>query len=213
MLRVGLTGGIASGKSVVAEILRDNDCQVLEMDPLGHEMLEPGQPAYGEVVAEFGKEILEPSGKVDRRKLGAIVFADPAKRARLNQILHPRILEVVQSWFAALDRPGGPEIAFAEAALIVESGFHKNLNRLVVCWCRPEQQLERLQERALSPEQARQRIAAQMPIDEKRGYADIVIDCSGTLANTETQVGTLLEKLAQWAGEGSGGELPPQPAF
>ena len=96
MLRVGLTGGIASGKSTVAWILRDSDCQVLEMDPLGHEMLEPGQPAYDEVVAEFGKEILEPSGKVDRSKLGAIVFADPAKRARLNQILHPRILEVVR---------------------------------------------------------------------------------------------------------------------
>jgi dephospho-CoA kinase len=200
MLRVGLTGGIASGKSTVAGILRDNDCQVLEMDPLGHEMLEPGQPAYDEVVAEFGREILEPSGKVDRGKLGAIVFADAAKRARLNQILHPRILEVVRNWFAALNRPGGPALAFAEAALIVESGFHKELDRLAVCWCRPKQQLERLLERGLSPEQAQQRIASQMPIDEKRDFADIVIDCSGTLAQTEMQVGTLLEKLAQWAG-------------
>lgn len=201
MLRVGLTGGIASGKSTVAGILRDNDCQVLEMDPLGHEMLEPGQPAYNEVVAEFGKDILEPSGKVDRAKLGAIVFADPTKLARLNAILHPRILEVVRNWYAALDRPGGPALAFAEAALIVESGHNKDLDRLVVCWCRPEQQLERLQDRGLSPEQARQRIGAQMPIDEKRKFADIVIDTSGTLANTETQVGALLEKLSQWAGE------------
>jgi dephospho-CoA kinase len=209
MLRVGLTGGIASGKSTVAGILRDNDCQVLEMDPLGHEMLEPGQPAYSEVIAEFGKEILEPSGKVDRGKLGPIVFADPTRLARLNQILHPRILEVVRNWFAALDRPGGPALAFAEAALIVESGFHKDLDRLVVCWCRPEQQLERLQERGLSPEQARQRIAAQMPIDGKRDFADIVIDCSGTIADTEKQVGTLLEKLAQWAG-GVSEELPPR---
>jgi dephospho-CoA kinase len=199
VLRVGLTGGIASGKSTVASILRDSDCQVLELDPLGHEMLEAGQPAYNEVVAEFGKEILAPSGNVDRGKLGAIVFADAAKLERLNQILHPRILEVVRNWFAALGRPGGPDLAFAEAALIVESGFHKDLDRLVVCWCTPEQQRERLQERGFTTEQARQRVESQMPMDEKRRYADIVIDCSGTLAATETQVGKALEKLAQWA--------------
>jgi dephospho-CoA kinase len=207
MLRVGLTGGIASGKSTVASILRDSDCSILEMDPLGHEMLEPGQPAYDETVAEFGAGILEPSGKVDRDKLGAIVFADAAKRERLNQILHPRILDVVRNWFAALDQPGGPDFAFAEAALIVESGFHKDLDRLVVCWCRPEQQLERLEERGLSAEQAQQRIAAQMPMDEKRGFADIVIDCSGSLAETETQVGKMIEKLAQLAG----GDVLPRP--
>ena len=199
MLRVGVTGGIASGKSTVASILRDNDCQVLELDPLGHEMLEAGQPAFNEVVAEFGKEILAPSGNVDRGKLGAIVFADAAKLERLNQILHPRILEVVRNWFSALGRPGGPDLAFAEAALIVESGFHKDLDRLLVCWCTPEQQMERLQERGFTAEQARQRVASQMPMDEKRRYADIVIDCSGTLAATETQVGKALEKLAQWA--------------
>lgn len=209
MLRVGLTGGIASGKSTVASILRDRDCSVLELDPLGHEMLEPGQAAYDETVAEFGKGILEPSGKVDRGKLGTIVFADAAKRARLNEILHPRILDVVRNWFAALDQPGGPDLAFAEAALIVESGFHKDLDRLVVCWCRPEQQLERLEERGLSAEQAQQRIAAQMPMDEKRGFADIVIDCSGSLADTETQVGKMLEKLAQLAG----GDGPPGPTI
>jgi dephospho-CoA kinase len=207
MLRVGLTGGIASGKSTVASILRDSDCQVLELDPLGHEMLEAGQPAFNEVVAEFGKEILAPSGNVDRGKLGAIVFADAAKLERLNQILHPRILEVVRNWFAALGRPGGPDLAFAEAALVVESGFHKDLDRLLVCWCTPEQQRERLQERGFTTEQARQRVAAQMPMDEKLRYADIVIDCSGTLAATETQVGKALEKLAQWAH----GDGPPRP--
>ena len=135
MLRVGLTGGIASGKSTVASMLRDHDCLVLEMDPLGHELLEPGQSAYDEIVREFGDSILGPGGAIDRSKLGAIVFADAAKRARLNQILHPRILEVVQKWFAALDRPGGPEFAVVEAALIVETGFHKQLDNLIVCWC------------------------------------------------------------------------------
>jgi dephospho-CoA kinase len=197
MLKVGLTGGIASGKSTVASILRDRDCMVLEMDPLGHELLEPGQAAYEEVIREFDSSILGPGDAIDRSKLGAIVFADAAKRARLNQILHPRILDVVQKWFAALDRPGGPEFAVVEAALIVESGFHKSLDNLVVCWCRPEQQLERLIQRGLTREQAQLRISAQMPAEEKRQLADEVVDCSGTVEETERQVKNLVERLKQ----------------
>jgi dephospho-CoA kinase len=195
MLKVGLTGGIASGKSTVAYILRDLDCPLLEADPLGHELLEQGQPAYDEIVREFSNEVLDPFGKVDRAKLGAIIFADAQKRARLNQILHPRILDVVRKWFAALDRSGGPELAVVEAALIFEAGFNKELDRIIVCWCRPEQQLERLQERGLSLDDARLRIAAQMPVDEKRRLADEIIDCSGTIEETEAQVAKILEKL------------------
>jgi dephospho-CoA kinase len=195
MLKVGLTGGIASGKSTVAYILRDLDCPLLEADPLGHELLEQGQPAYEEVVREFGNEVLDPFGKVDRAKLGAIIFADAQKRACLNQILHPRILNVVRKWFAALERSGAPELAVVEAALIIEAGFDKELDRILVCWCRPEQQLERLQERGLSLEDSRLRIAAQMPVDEKRRLADEVIDCSGTIEETEAQVAKVLEKL------------------
>lgn len=202
MIKIGLTGGIASGKSTVASMLRDRDCPVLNADPLGHEMLEPGQPAYDEIVREFGKEILDPAGKVDRARLGAVVFADAQKRARLNQILHPRILEVVRKWFAALDRPGGPEFAVFEAALILEAGAKKELDRVILCWCRPEQQLERLQERGLSAQQAQLRIAAQMSMDEKRRLADDVIDCSGSLEATERQVENLLNKLKQSATAG-----------
>ena len=197
MLRVGLTGGIASGKSTVAFMLREADCLVLEADPLGHEMLEPGQASYDEIVREFGQGILNADEKVDRGKLGAIVFADSAKRARLNQILHPRILEVVQKWFVALERTGAPDLAFVEAALIIEAGFQKYFDRMIVCWCRPEQQIERLLERGLSPEHAQLRIAAQMPIDEKRRLADDVIDCSGLIEDTATQVAHLLVKLKQ----------------
>ncbi len=197
MLRVGLTGGIATGKSTVASLLRDHDYLVLEADPLGHELLEPGQAAYDEVVREFGKEVLDPYEKVDRGRLGTIVFSDPEKLARLNQILHPRILEVIRKWFLALDRPGGPEFAFVEAALIIEAGYHKELDRVVVCWCRPEQQLERLKARGLTSEQASQRIAAQMPIDEKRRIANEVIDCSGSFETTEQQVSQVFEKLRQ----------------
>ena len=197
MLRIGLTGGIASGKSTVAAMLRDRDYPVLEADTLGHELLEPGQPAYAEIVRDFGPEILAPGGAIDRAKLGAIVFASAPKRARLNGILHPRILEVTRNWFSALDRPGGPDLAFSEAALIIEAGFHKELDKIVVCWCRPEQQVERLAARGLSLEQIRQRIAAQMSIDEKRKFADEVIDCSVSIEETERQTGVALERLLQ----------------
>lgn len=195
MLRVGLTGGIASGKSTVASILRDLDCPILEADPLGHELLEQGQAAYDEIVVEFGKAVLDPYGKVDRSKLGAVVFANAEKRARLNQILHPRILDVIRKWFGALDRPGAPEIAVVEAALIIETGYNQELDRVVVCWCRPEQQLKRLQERGLPLEEAKLRIAAQMAVDEKCRLGDDVIDCSGTIAETTRQVNNVYEKL------------------
>jgi len=195
MLRVGLTGGIASGKSTVANMLRDREYPVLDADSLARELLEQGQDAYKEVVAHFGAGILAPGGAVDRKKLAAIVFTDPQQRAKLNQILHPRIRDVVANWFAMLNRPGGPEFAFEDAALILESGGRGDLDRIVVCWCRPEQQLERLLERGMSEEHARSRIAAQMPIDEKRKLADEVIDCSGSIEETERQLDGVLEKL------------------
>jgi len=197
MLKIGLTGGIASGKSTVSSMLRGYDCDILEMDPIGHEFLEPGQVPYDEVVREFGREIVEANGAIDRARLGAIIFADPARRERLNAILHPRILDVVRNWFAALDRPGGPEFAVVEAALILEAGYQKELDRVIVCWCRPEQQLARLEHRGFSREQAHARIAAQMPMDQKRQLADDLIDCSRSLQETQQQVQALVGKLRQ----------------
>jgi dephospho-CoA kinase len=202
MLRVGLTGGIASGKSTVAEMLRERDIPVLEADPLGHELLEPGQAAYDEVVRDFGKEVLDPSGKVNRAKLGGIVFSDAQKRARLNQILHPRILDVVRKWFAALEGPEAPELAVVEAALIIEAGYNKELDKVIVCWCRPEQQIERLEERGLAVEDARRRMAAQMPMEEKRRLANEQIDCSGSIEETKRQVDVVLERLQQMPASG-----------
>jgi len=199
MLRIGLTGGIASGKSTVAAMLRDRDCPILDADAIAHELLEPGQDAYKEVVREFGEGILVRGDAVDRGKLGAIVFADAQKRERLNQIMHPRIQQIVAEWFRRLDRRGGPDFAFEDAALILEAGAKKNFDRVVACWCKPEQQIERLRERGVSLEDAQRRIAAQMPMDEKRRLADDVIDCSGSMEETERQVDSLVAKLKQLA--------------
>jgi dephospho-CoA kinase len=204
MLRVGLTGGIASGKSTVAAMLRELDCPVLDADTLGHELLEQGQDAFNEVVREYGKEVLDTYGNVDRSKLGQIIFADAQKRARLNQILHPRILDVVRRWFAALAAGGGPELAVVEAALIIEAGYNKELDQVIVCWCPAEQQLQRLLERGLTTEQAKLRIAAQMPMAEKRRLGDETIDCSGSLAETERQVIEVVKRLLRQAAPAGG---------
>ena len=195
MLRVGLTGGIACGKSTVAAIMRELGCTVLDADTLAHRLMEPGQPAYDEVVREFGSSILRPDGTIDRKALGAIVFGDRARLDRLNRIIHPRVIEARDRQLTEMELGNPRGIAVVEAALLIEAGYHKNLDRLVVAWCRPEQQRERLRTRGLSSEEIEQRIAAQMPVDEKRRLADTVIDCSGDLKDTKRQVVELVARL------------------
>jgi dephospho-CoA kinase len=209
MLRVGLTGGIATGKSTVVAMLRELGCYVLEADKIAHRMIEPSGPAYDRVVREFGPCILANDSdssssaasdrRIDRSKLGAIVFSDPARLARLNAIVHPPVLAAQDEELAAIDRAHPHAIAVVEAALLIEAGYHKKLDCLVVTWCTPEQQLARLttpgKGRGLNPEQARQRIAAQMSVEEKRRKADEEIDCSGTLEHTREQVVALFSKL------------------
>jgi dephospho-CoA kinase len=185
MLRVGLTGGIATGKTTVVAMLRELGCRVLEADNIAHQMIEPGGAAYDEVVREFGRGILTPEGLVDRKKLGAIVFADPKRLARLNAIVHPPVLEEQSRQLAAFEHADPYAIAVVEAALLIEAGFDKKLDYLVVTWCTPEQQLARLTQsgtgRGLS--------------EEKRRRADEVIDCSGTVEHTRAQVIALFVKL------------------
>jgi dephospho-CoA kinase len=195
MLRLGLTGGIASGKTAVAAMLREVGFAVLDADSLAHQLIEPGQPAYDEVVREFGPAILDPDKRVNRAKLAAVVFADPAKLTRLNAIIHPRVEAAAHRQFDEWSRNGTRDAAFIEAALLVEAGYHKNLDGLVVTWCRPEQQLARLRARGFSDEDARRRIAAQLPIAEKLRYATEKIDCSGSLDETRRQVQALAAKL------------------
>lgn len=200
MLKVGLTGGIASGKSTVAEMFRARGCPVIEADRLAHSLMAPGQPTHDEIVREFGRSVLATDGSIDRGKLAAVVFADPARLARLNQIVHPRVIAACEAEFARLSQEQPGAVAVVEAALLLEAGYYRQLDKLIVTWCRPEQQLERLLAKGrLSREQAQRRLAAQMPPEEKRGYADFVIDTSGTLASVETQVGSVLEELRRLA--------------
>jgi dephospho-CoA kinase len=203
MLRLGLTGGIASGKSAVAAMLREMGFAVLDADSLAHKLVEPGQPAYGEVLQEFGQAVTMPDGRIDRAKLSAIVFHDRAKLDRLNAIVHPRVAEVVFRQFDEWQRQGTRDAAFVEAALLIESGIHKSLDGLIVAWCEPEQQLQRLLARGLTEEEARRRIAAQLSVEEKLRYATERIDCSGSLDETRHQVEALAAKLRRAKGSGS----------
>jgi dephospho-CoA kinase len=191
MRKIGLTGGIASGKSTVAAMLRELGFDVIFADEISRRLLDPGQSAYEETVREFGREIVRPDGTLDRKKIAAIVFADRAQLARLNAIIHPRVEAQILKQFADWEREENRPVAFVEAALLVEAGYMKNLDGLVVTWCRPEQQVERLVARGMTDEEARTRIGAQMPVEEKLKLADHKIDCSGTIEETRRQVGEL----------------------
>jgi dephospho-CoA kinase len=195
MLRYGLTGGIASGKSIVAAMLRELGFPVLEADRIAHQVIEPGQPAYAEVIAKFGEEILDADDRINRARLGTIVFNDREKLDQLNAIVHPRVEQEMIRQLAELVQTGNHAVAFVEAALIFEANLHKRLDGVVVAWCLPEQQLARLIERGLSEPEARKRIAMQMPVQEKLALASEKIDCSGSLDETRGQVEELAAKL------------------
>ena len=197
MLRYGLTGGIASGKSTVAAILRELGFPVLEADRMAHQVIEPGQPAYDEVRSIFGDSILSADRRIDRSRLAAIVFDDREKLNQLNAIIHPRVEQEMVRRFAELESSGTHPAAFMEAALIFEAELHKKLDGVVVVWCLPEQQITRLIERGVSEAEARRRIAAQMPVAEKLALAAEKIDGSGSFEETRRQVEAFATKLLQ----------------
>jgi len=192
---MGLTGGIASGKSTVAAMLRELGFQVLEADLVAHQLMEPGQPAHDEILREFGAELADAKGRIDRAMLAGIVFTDPTKLAKLNRIIHPRVEEITFRQFAEWEKDGVRDAAFVAAALLVEAGFAAKLDGLVVTFCRQEQQLDRLLARGMSEVEARRRIAAQMPMEEKLKHATERIDCSGSIQETQAQVEALAKRL------------------
>jgi len=195
MLRVGLTGGIACGKSHVVRRLAARGIATLDLDALAHEALAPGGVAHAGVIAAFGPGILAPDGTVDRKALGALVFSDPPARARLDSLMHPRVREEEARHAAALAASGCP-VLVSDAALLVEAGAHLRFDRLVVVHCPPAEQLRRLMLRDGLPEvAARARIEAQMPVGDKRRFAHVAIDASGALADTEAASDRLAEDL------------------
>ena len=189
MLRVGLTGGLASGKSFVGQALADLGCHLIRADELGHAVLMPGGEAYQAVVEKFGSGILEPGGAIDRRKLAAQVFGRPERLDALNRLVHPPVIrreEELSEEYAARDPQG---MVVVEAAILIETGHHKRFDRMVLAVCSREQQIERaIQRDRLSREEALARLERQMPLAEKRKFADYVIDTGGPKEETLRQV-------------------------
>jgi len=188
-LLVGLTGGIATGKSTVSALLRQLGCEIIDADLLAREVVEPGQPAWTTIVAEFGQDVLTGDGTLDRKKLGAIVFADPERRRRLEAITHPAIRERFQARLDELAEKGFTGIVIFDAAVMIESGNYKNMDRLVVVVTDEPTQMSRLQGRdGTDDAEGRRKIASQMPLSEKAKLADYVIDNSGDRHATAEQV-------------------------
>ncbi len=200
MLRIGLTGGIASGKSTVRRVFERAGIPMLDADSLTHEFFAPGGELVEEVAAHFGDDVVDREGGIDRKTLGALVFADPAERAWLNGVVHPRIWQRIETFLDQREKEGR-RVAGVEAALMVETGSAANYDRLVVVVCRPQQQFERLAARSgMSPEEARLRLAAQMdPLDKAR-HADDLVDASGTLEETEVAAAAVAQGLLARAG-------------
>jgi dephospho-CoA kinase len=192
---LGLTGGIGSGKTVVGEMFARLGAEIIDADQLAREVVEPGQPALEEIVQRFGSDILQPDGRLDRARLGGIVFADASARAALNAITHPRIRQRMEDAIAARkDRAG---VLVLVIPLLYESARSSLVEEVIVVWVDPQTQFRRLVERGgLTAEQARQRIEAQMPLDEKRAHADDVIDNRGSLADTQRQVEAIYRRYA-----------------
>lgn len=196
MLKIGLTGGLACGKSFVGEALASYGCYLIRADELGHEALARGGPAFEPAVAEFGRDILDPAGEIDRRRLAARVFGDAEALARLNRLVHPAVQrreEQLMAEFAA-QQPQG--IAVVEAAILIENGRYKNFDRLILVTCSEEQQVARAMHRGgLDEAEVRARLSRQMPLAEKRKFADFVIDTSGAKQETLRQTRAVYETL------------------
>ena len=195
---LGLTGGIGSGKSMVASMFAQLGADVIDADRLARDVVAPGQPALQEIASAFGRDILLPDGRLDRGKLGRIIFADPVARGTLNAITHPRVRERMDAEIAA--RQSGPGVLIVDIPLLYENERTGRVETVIVVWVDTQTQLRRLVERnGLSEHEARQRIAAQMPLDEKRARADVVIDNSGSPENTRRQVDAIYRRYASAA--------------
>ena len=195
MLKVGLTGGIASGKSLIAKELSRLGCHVLEADALGHEVLLNSSPAFAQVLKEFGTSVVT-DGTIDRKKLSALVFHDPVRLKTLTDIVHPAVRRLTEARQAALESSDPTGILVYEAAILVETGGFRDFDKLIVASCPEETQIERAMARdGSSREAVVARLSRQFPLSEKVRFADFVIETGGTMEQTIEQTRSVYEKL------------------
>jgi dephospho-CoA kinase len=205
LLKVGLTGGIAAGKSTVGAMFAALGAHVIQADQISHQLMLPGQPVYEQVVSHFGREILDPDGAINRAKLAEIVFDSSHPRIlELNRIVHPAVVRRQDEWMEQAGKDDAHAIAVVEAALLLEAGAKSHFDRLVVVTCQPEQRIERWARRTGVDEPAARRevtrrMQAQWPDEEKIQAADEVIDNSGSPAETEKQARAVFDRLAEQA--------------
>jgi dephospho-CoA kinase len=204
LLKLGLTGGIASGKSVVGELFVELGAHLIQSDAVAHSLMQPGQAVYSAVIGHFGAEILDPDGSINRPRLAEAAFGTPggvpARVQELNEIVHPAVIACENEWMENIRRRDANAIAMVEAALILEAKAAGRFDRLIVVTCRPEQRVERFARRlGISEDAARaevtRRMAAQIPDEEKIKAADFVIDNSGSLDFTRQQVERVFAEL------------------
>ena len=196
MLLVGLTGGLASGKSCIGQLLRGLGCFLIQADELGRLVSEPGGEAYDLIVAEFGPGILGPDGLIDRRRLASLVFPNPESLQRLNALVHPPVRARERELQEAFERKVPHGICITEAAILIETGSYRQYDRLILAFCGVEQQIERAMARGrLTREEVLDRMRRQMPLEEKRKYADYVIDTSGSKESTVVQTQSVYNSL------------------
>ena len=195
MLKIGLTGGIATGKSHVLEQFRRRGVPSLDADELAHGVTAAGTEATAAIAARFGDGILAPDGAVDRAKLGPIVFADPSARRELEAIVHPAVYRAVAAGVRAFELIGDDPFVVVDVPLLYETGAEKDFDRVVVTACSPETQLARLRARGMTEDAARQRLAAQWPTEQKASRADFVVNTDGTFEETSAQVEEIVRRL------------------
>lgn len=196
MLKVGLTGSIAVGKTYVCDVLRELGAFVLDADQTSREVVEPNTEGWRLIVENFGESVLQSDKTLNRAKLGEIIFADEQKRQLLNSIVHPLVMTAQDNWLTQKETENSDGIAVIDAALMIESGGYERFEKLIVVWCQPEIQLERLMLRNnLSRDEAQKRINSQMSQDEKKTFADYLIDTSEGFETTKEQTIEIYRKL------------------
>jgi dephospho-CoA kinase len=198
---MGLTGSIATGKSTVSEMFRRKGAEIIDADQIAREVVEPGTEGLARIVREFGPGMLDEEGKLNRERLGARIFQNPAEREKLNRLLHPLIVDSMRAKTEKIKKEKDPDLLIWDVPLLIEGNLTQWVEAVILVYTPKEIQLERLMKRnALSKEEAEKRILAQMDIEEKKKYADYVIDNRGTLSETERQVDQLWKQLISKSG-------------